>query len=67
PEELVAALSEQDLQNMEGDKLEGLFKLAGIEGGELPKSMAGVNRILNSLPPEVADRLFIYFYNMVSG
>lgn len=67
PEELVSALSDENLEDMDGDRLEGLFKLAGIEGGELPKSMAGVNRILNSLPPEVADRLFIYFYNMVSG
>jgi len=67
PQELVDALTGEDLAEMDAVKLEGLFKMAGVEGGKLPSSMAGINRILNSLPPEVADKLFIYFYNMISG
>lgn len=67
PAELLNALSGEDLANMDAQKLEGLFKMAGIEGGALPKSMAGINRILNSLPPETADKLFVYFYNVVSA
>ncbi len=64
-EKLLAALSSNDIDLASID-MDELIKAAGIEGDELPERMAGINRIMNSLPPEMADALFTLFFNEVN-
>lgn len=64
---IARALAGQDAGPPQGEDLAGIFKAVGIEGGELPERMALINQILNALPPETADRMFISFVNELGG
>jgi glutamate/tyrosine decarboxylase-like PLP-dependent enzyme len=47
--------------------LSGLMKMAGIEGGRLPKRMALINELLNALPPARREEIFTLFSNELQG
>jgi hypothetical protein len=50
-----ATLTEESFSQMLG--------LAGIQGGSLPERMAGINEILNALPPQLREKLVTEFMN----
>ncbi len=49
---------------LSGSTIFKLMKIAGLEGGELPKRFAPINEVLNELPPELREELLIEFTNM---
>jgi len=69
PNELILKIAESlsGNDNMEIDKesLKGLLGSLGVSGDKAPARMADINRILNSLPPEVADRFLTMYYNEI--
>jgi len=53
----------KDLSDLDDDVFPQVLKIAGIDGDELPDRMAGINGILNALPPELREKLLIEFVN----
>ena len=61
--EVVAGLDPDQLGD---DVLGTLLPLAGIEPGEgLPDRMAGINRLLEAMPPRLRERLLVEFLGML--
>ena len=52
-----------DTSELTDEMFTNMLGMAGIQGVELPERMAEINEILNALPPAVADRLLIKFFN----
>ena len=42
---------------------DALYRLAGIDGEELPADMAFVNTVLNALPPQVSEHMLREYFN----
>ncbi|MFM7202602.1 MAG: pyridoxal phosphate-dependent decarboxylase family protein [Myxococcota bacterium] len=63
--ELGAALQQLDLANLPPEAFQGLLALAGIQNGRLPERLAGINRLLNLLSPEMNEHLLKVFVNQL--
>lgn len=63
--ELGAALQQLDLANLSPEAFQGLLALAGIQNGRLPERLAGINRLLNLLSPEMNEHLLKVFVNQL--
>lgn len=57
------ALSSIDPASLSDESFGQMLAMAGIQGFALPERMAGINEILNSLPPELRERLLTEFMN----
>jgi glutamate/tyrosine decarboxylase-like PLP-dependent enzyme len=57
------AFANLDPKTLSDETFGQMLGMAGIEGGALPDRMAPVSEILNSLPPEVAERLVTEYFN----
>lgn len=62
-EELRQALAALDPAQSGPEMLEQMLSLAGVEGSALPTRMAGINELLNSLPPKLTERLLTEYVN----
>lgn len=60
---LQAALQHVDPDRLSDEGFLRLLALAGVEGLAVPERMAGINELLNRLPPSMADALLTRFYN----
>ncbi len=47
------------------EQLAGLLRLAGADGSGLPERMAGINALLNSLPPERTEQILVEYVNQL--
>jgi sphinganine-1-phosphate aldolase len=64
PTPMVRAMLETvDPAQLGGEGLAEMMAAAGIEGTDLPERRAGLNAILNALPPEVSEPVLIQFTN----
>lgn len=64
---LSQAAASIDFDTLTDAQIEQLLGLAGLRGGALPGGdMAEVNRILNTLPPAVTDRVLTVYFNELS-
>jgi glutamate/tyrosine decarboxylase-like PLP-dependent enzyme len=45
--------------------LSQMLQLAGVEGTALPERMAGINELLNSLPPELTEQVLTEYVNQL--
>jgi len=61
-EQLQAMLGGFDLMKMSDAAFADLMGMAGISGTELPERMAGINGLLDALPPEAADKVLTAFF-----
>jgi sphinganine-1-phosphate aldolase len=61
--EVFAGMRPEDLTPELFGKLLGM---GGVEGTAMPSRMADINEILNSLQPEMADRLLILYWNEIN-
>ncbi|RLB38251.1 MAG: aspartate aminotransferase family protein [Deltaproteobacteria bacterium] len=52
-----------DLGDLGDEEVSALMEAAGISGGGLPSRMAGINDVLDGLPPEVRERLLTAYTN----
>lgn len=57
------ALSSIDPSAFSEESFAQMLGLAGIHGFTLPERMAGINEILNSLPPQLSEQLLTEFMN----
>ncbi len=62
-EMLQGVLADLEPGRLDAETLSRMLALAGIQDGTLPERMAEINEILNSLPPELKERLLIEFFN----
>ena len=65
-EDLLAEMGDgflKELSDLDDDVFPQLLKTVGIDGDDLPDRMAGINGILNALPPELREKLLIEFVN----
>ena len=62
-EQLQAMLAGFDLEKLSDEAFGDLMGMAGIQGTELPERMAGINGLLDALPPKAADRVLTTFFN----
>ncbi|HJN74894.1 MAG TPA: aspartate aminotransferase family protein [Myxococcota bacterium] len=62
-EQIQAMLASFDLENMSEAAFGDLLGMAGISGTALPDRMAGINGLLDAMPPKAADRLLTAFFN----
>ena len=53
----------KELSDLDNEAFPEILKIVGINGDELPDRMAGINGILNALPPELREKLLIEFVN----
>jgi hypothetical protein len=42
-----------------------MLQLAGVDGDALPERMAGINELLNSLPPELTEQVLTEYVNQL--
>ncbi len=56
-------LAKLDFSNFTGETFQTLLAAAGIQGDELPKEMAPINEVMNSLPPELRELLLLEYVN----
>jgi sphinganine-1-phosphate aldolase len=56
-------LSSIDPSQLDDEAFSRMLEMAGIQGTSLPKRMADINEILNTLPVELRERLLIEFVN----
>ena len=64
----VAAMVEETFSNINPEELtdemfSNMLAMAGIQGVQLPERMADINEIMNTLSPEMRERLLIEFVN----
>ena len=64
---MAAMLGEGLGAGLDDNTLDMVMAAVGVEAGTLPKQMADVNRVLNSLPPEAREALVIAFINTLYG
>jgi len=57
------AFSSIDPATLTEESFSQMLGLAGIQGGSLPERMAGINEILNALPPQLREKLVTEFMN----
>ena len=62
-EQLQGMLAGFDLEKLSDEAFGDLLGMAGIQGTALPERMAGINSLLDALPPKAADRLLTAFFN----
>ncbi len=60
---MAQALAGMDMSSLTPEGLNQLLALAGIADGALPQRMAAINGILNTLPPELTEKLLIEYFN----
>ncbi|HVN85654.1 MAG TPA: aspartate aminotransferase family protein [Candidatus Binatia bacterium] len=60
---LQAMLSQLDPASLSGETLVQLLGAAGIHGDALPERMAEISGLLNVLPPALAERLLVEYFN----
>ncbi len=61
---IVKAQVDAMLQNMPAKEAAvALYQLAGIEGSQLPEETAFINTVLSVLPPPVAEKLLLEYFN----
>lgn len=58
-------LGSMDLTTLSDEEFGQLLGMAGVEGSELPKRMAGVNEMMNTLPAAVRERLLTEYMNQL--
>jgi hypothetical protein len=64
--ELLAAVAGLDPEALGDDVLGTLLPLAGIEpGAGLPDRMAGINALLEAMPPRLRERLLVEFLGLL--
>ncbi len=63
PQALKDALAAIDPATFTDETLAQMLGMAGIQGTALPERMAGINEVLNSLPPELSEKLLTGFMN----
>lgn len=54
-----------DLSDMSPEMVQGAMAMLGVDGAALPERMAGINEVLNVLPPALADRMLTIFFNQL--
>ena len=59
------ALGSMDLTTLSDEQFSQLLGMAGVEGSEVPKRMAGVNEMMNTLPAAVRERLLTEYLNQL--
>jgi len=59
------ALGAMDINEVGEETLSQALSLAGIEGTAVPARMAGINEMLNALPPQLRERLLIAYLNQL--
>ena len=63
-QQMSQALAQLDPDALDAEQFDGLMEAAGMGGdGALPERMAGINTILDGLPPALRERLLIEFVN----
>jgi sphinganine-1-phosphate aldolase len=63
--ELRDTLATVDPGRLNPEMLEQMLRLAGVEGAALPARMAGINELLNSIPPELTERVLTEYVNQL--
>ncbi len=63
PDDVKKNLSDLDLSRLTDEEFRGLLEMAGIRDGGLPEKMAGINDILNSIPPSSREKILIEYVN----
>jgi hypothetical protein len=58
-----AELSQMGVEGFKPEMLGALLKAAGVEDGQLPRTPAELNQILNVLPPAVTEYVLTQFMN----
>lgn len=61
--QLKTVLAGIDFSKLDPAQLAGLLGSVGVDGASLPKRMAGINEIMNSLPAPVREQLLIEYLN----
>ena len=60
-----AALGGLEPGQLGGEMFAEMLKLAGVEGTALPERMAGINELLNSLPPGLTEQVLTEYANQL--
>lgn len=63
PQDAIDNLSAIKPEEMDATMLNNLLSMAGMDGFDLPEKMAPINELLNILPPKLADKVLIIFFN----
>lgn len=63
--ELRGVLATLDPKNLDQGMLAQMLQLAGVDGATLPERMAGINELLNSLPPELTEQVLTEYVNQL--
>lgn len=63
--ELRTALATLDPDTMDQGVLAQMLQLAGVEGVALPERMAGINELLNALPPDLTEQVLTLYVNQL--
>jgi glutamate/tyrosine decarboxylase-like PLP-dependent enzyme len=63
PQQMKDTLAAIDPSTFTSETFSQMLGMAGLEGTALPERMAGINEVLNSLPPELSEKLLTEFLN----
>ena len=63
PQSLKDTLAAIDASTFTSETFNQMLGMAGVQGTNLPNRMAGINEVLNALPPELPEKLLTEFLN----
>lgn len=62
---LSALLGPGEMPTLDAEMVAGLMAAAGVEGAALPERLAGINEVLEALPPDVREAMLIGFFDVL--